>query len=141
MIASKERAAAISRARRAIKLLIEHDAPTQQDLGAARDRLNECYNLPEPTQVWDAVDRLEDTAARPTASPTSIRPASKEPAGRRCEQRERPRRHRQVWTRVVFTYAECLSRALGARQGRASSVRRDADLSPRPAGWSVEPSG
>jgi len=64
MIATKERAAAVSRARRAIKLLIEHDAPTQQDLGAARDRLNECYNLPEPTQVWDAVDRLEDTAAQ-----------------------------------------------------------------------------
>jgi hypothetical protein len=64
MIATKERAAALARARRAIKLLIEHDAPTQQDLGAARDRLNECYNLPEPTQVWDAVDRLEDTAAQ-----------------------------------------------------------------------------
>ena len=64
MIATKERAAAVSRARRAVKLLIEHDAPTQQDLGAARDRLNECYNLPEPAQVWDAVDRLEDTAAQ-----------------------------------------------------------------------------
>lgn len=63
MIATQERAAAISRARRAVKLLIEHDAPTQRELGAARDRLNECYNLPEPTQVWDAVDRLEDTAA------------------------------------------------------------------------------
>jgi len=64
MIATKERAAAISRARRAVKLLIEHDAPTQQDLGTARDRLNECYNRPEPTQVWNAVDRLEDTAAQ-----------------------------------------------------------------------------
>jgi hypothetical protein len=64
MIATKERAAAVSRARRAVKLLIEHDAPTPQDLGAARDRLNECYNLPEPTQVWDDVDRLEDTAAK-----------------------------------------------------------------------------
>ena len=51
MIATKERAAAISRARRAVKLLTEHAAPTQRDLGAARDRLNECYNLPEPTQV------------------------------------------------------------------------------------------
>ena len=64
MIATQARAAAISRARRAVKLLIEHDAPTQRDLGAARDRLNECYNLPEPTQVCDAVDRLEDTAAK-----------------------------------------------------------------------------
>jgi len=64
MIATKERAAAISRARRAVKLLIEHDAPTQQDLGAARDRLNECYNLPEPTQIWDAVHQIEDSAAK-----------------------------------------------------------------------------
>lgn len=64
MIATKERAEAILRARRAVKLLIEHTAPTQRDLGAARDRLNECYNLPEHTQVWEAVDRLEDTAAQ-----------------------------------------------------------------------------
>ena len=63
MIATKERAAAISRAHRAVKLLIEHDTPTPRDLGVARDCLNECYNMPDSRQVWEAVDRLEITAA------------------------------------------------------------------------------
>lgn len=64
-----ERAAASVRARRSYQLLTEHQAPTRQDLGEARDRLNDCHNLPTRDQVWDAVHQLETTAAEIYGAP------------------------------------------------------------------------
>ena len=64
MMPTTERAEAITRAQRAVKLLNEHEAPTRRDLGEARDRFNGCYNLPTGEHVWDAVDQLEATAAK-----------------------------------------------------------------------------
>lgn len=59
-----ERVAASARARRSYQLLTEHQAPTRQDLGEARDRLNECHNLSTSEQVWEAVNQLEATVAK-----------------------------------------------------------------------------
>ena len=59
----KERAAAIARANRALKALAEHPRATRKQLGTARDRLNDCYRLAEPSTVWEAVLDIEASAA------------------------------------------------------------------------------
>lgn len=61
---SSERAEAISRARRAHKALNEHPDTGRRQLGQARQALNDCYNLNDPKQIWQAVTATEAAAAR-----------------------------------------------------------------------------
>lgn len=63
MMKVTERAAAIRRAKRALKTLAEHPETSQQQLGAARDRLNECFRLGDADAVWAAVSDTEAEAA------------------------------------------------------------------------------
>ena len=58
-----ERADAIGRANRALKALAEHPRATRKQLGTARERLNDCYRLAEPSAVWRAVRDIEASAA------------------------------------------------------------------------------
>jgi len=59
----KERADAIGRAKRALKALAEHPRATRKQLGAARDRLNDCYRLSDAAAVWAAAQAIEASAA------------------------------------------------------------------------------
>jgi hypothetical protein len=65
----KDRAEAIGRANRALKALAEHPRVTRKQLGAARERLNDCYRLGDGPNVWQAVAAIEDSAARVHAVP------------------------------------------------------------------------
>lgn len=58
-----ERAAAIKRAKRALKALADHPDSSQRHLGTARDRLNDCYRLSDSESVWAAVRDTEAAAA------------------------------------------------------------------------------
>lgn len=64
MMTSKDRADAINRAGRAFKALADHPESTRRQLGAARERVNDCYRLPEAEQVLNAVTAVENAAAR-----------------------------------------------------------------------------
>ena len=85
-----ERATAIKRAKRALKALTGHPGTTRQQLGAARDRLNDCYRLTDADQVWEAVDDIEIIAAAVYGVPPGDEPAPRA-VGRWVSPRGRPR--------------------------------------------------
>lgn len=58
-----ERAKAIQRAKRALKAVVQHPDTTQQQLGIARDRLNDCYRPTDAEEVCAAVGEIESLAA------------------------------------------------------------------------------
>ena len=70
-----ERTTAIRRAKRALKALTEHPDTTRQQLGAARDRLNDCYRLTDADRVWEAVGNIETIAAAVYGVPAGDEPA------------------------------------------------------------------
>lgn len=74
MMKVDERAAAIKRAKRALKALADHPDSNQRQLGTARDRLNDCYRLSNPEAVWAAVHDTEATAAAVYGAPQSDEP-------------------------------------------------------------------
>lgn len=97
-----ERAAAIRRAKRALKALTEHPDVTLQQLGVARDRLNDCYRLTDADRAWEAVDEIEGIAAAVYGVPAGDEPAPRAvrrwvtPRGRpRPARPRRPRRTRR----------------------------------------------
>jgi hypothetical protein len=85
-----ERAKVIQRAKRALKALTEHPDTSRQQLGTARDRLEDCYRLTEADQVWKAVDDIEIIAATVYGVPTGDEPAPRA-VGRWVSPRGRPR--------------------------------------------------
>ncbi|SMX87281.1 hypothetical protein BSP109_02197 [Brevibacterium sp. Mu109] len=95
-----ERAAAIRRAKRALKALADHPDTDQHDLGEARDRLNECFRLGDPDKVWSAVEAIEDRAAAVYGVPLDDEPSPRA-VGRWISPRDgtrpaKPRRARHV---------------------------------------------
>ncbi|QLQ09891.1 MAG: hypothetical protein HZY75_05270 [Nocardioidaceae bacterium] len=67
----RERARAIRRAQRVLRILATHPDANPCQLGAARDRLNDCYRLADPAAVWEAVAAIESTAAMVGGMPQS----------------------------------------------------------------------
>lgn len=59
MMSIAERTTAIGRAQRALQALGERPQATRSQLGTARERLNDCYRLSDPTGVWAAVTSIE----------------------------------------------------------------------------------
>lgn len=55
-----EHVTAINRARTALDWLEKHPATTRNQLGAARDLVNQAHNLNTHNEVWDAINALED---------------------------------------------------------------------------------
>jgi hypothetical protein len=55
----KDRAAAITRAKKALAHLEKHPGTTQGQLGAARDQLNIVHNWATAREVYDAVAAIE----------------------------------------------------------------------------------
>ena len=96
----KERADAIGRANRALKALTEHPRVTRKQLGTARERLNDCYRLADPGEVWAAAEEIEACAAvvygvpEGEPAPTAVRHWVTPRGG--SKQQARPRRPRQV---------------------------------------------
>jgi hypothetical protein len=100
MMNINERAAATRRARRGLKTLRANPDTSPQQLGAASDRLNDCYRLADPDQVWEAVDDIENLAAAVYGVPDGDEPAQRavsrwvSPRGR--QRPAKPRRPRRV---------------------------------------------
>lgn len=101
MMNINERAGAIRRAKRALKTLTAANPDTRpQQLDAARDRLNNCYRLTDPAQVWEAVNDIENLAAEVYGVPDGDEPAQRavrtwvSPRGR--PRPAKPRRPRRV---------------------------------------------
>lgn len=60
MMPIRDRAAAIGRAQQALRALGDRPGATREQLGQARERLNDCYRLNTSAEVWAAVNSLED---------------------------------------------------------------------------------
>lgn len=97
MMPTKERADAIGRAQRALKSLADHPRSTRKQLGTARERLNDCYQLSDPGAVWEAAKTIEAIAAAVYGVPDG-EPAPKQvrhwitpPGGMRPARLRRPR--------------------------------------------------
>lgn len=71
-----ERAKAVRRAKRALKTLGEHPGTSLEQLGTARERLNDCYRFTDPDDVWVAVDAIENIAAAVLGVPDRDEPAT-----------------------------------------------------------------
>jgi hypothetical protein len=100
MMEIDERASAIKRAKRALKALADHPDTSQRQLGAARDRLNDCFRLAAGDQVWAAVEDIEAIVAAVYGVPASDEPVPRavgtwvSPRGH--PRPAKPRRPRQV---------------------------------------------
>lgn len=55
---------AINQAREAMDWLKKHPATSRQEIGAARDLLNQVHNLTDNEKVWDAIFELEGMVCR-----------------------------------------------------------------------------
>lgn len=62
MMQMKERCAAIGRAQRALKALVDHPRSSKKELGHAREHLNACYSHGSGEYVWQAVAQVEAMA-------------------------------------------------------------------------------
>jgi hypothetical protein len=95
-----QRANAIKRAKRALKALADHPDTSQRQLGAARDRLNDCFQMADADQVWAAVEDIEAIVAAAYGVPKSDEPVPRavdrwvSPRGH--PRPAKPRRPRQV---------------------------------------------
>lgn len=74
MMKIHERAAAITRAKRALKALADHPDTSQRQLGAARECLNGCLRLGEADKVWAAVRDIEAKVAAVYGVPQADEP-------------------------------------------------------------------
>ena len=96
----EDRAKAIRRAKRALKALADHPDTSRLQLGAPRDRLNDCFRLTESADVWAAVEDIEAIASAVHGVPEHDEPAPPavghwvSPRGR--PRPARPRRPRQA---------------------------------------------
>lgn len=79
-----------TRAKRALKTLKGHPDTSREQLGEARDRLNDCYRLLDRDRVWAAVDDIENVAAPVLGVPDGDEPEPRTP-GRWVSPRGRPR--------------------------------------------------
>lgn len=99
MMKIDERAAAITRSKRALKALADHPDTSQRQLGVARERLNDCLRLGDTDTVWAAVRDIEAKVAAVYGVPQDDEPAPRR-AVRWISPRDRgrpskPRRPRQ----------------------------------------------
>lgn len=99
MMRANERSAAVKRARRAFKALVNHPGTSQVQLSLARDRFNDCLRLDVPDAMWAAVQEIEATVIAVYGVPQDDEPAPRG-GGRWISPRDRgrpakPRRPRQ----------------------------------------------
>ena len=85
-----ERAKAIHRVKRALKALAQHPDTSAEQLGTARDRLNDCYRLTDVEEVYAAVVEIESLAAAVHGVPDGDEPAPR-PVARWVSPRGHPR--------------------------------------------------
>ena len=95
-----DRAKAIKRAKRALKAITDHPDTSQQQLGAARDWLNDCFRLTESAEVWEAVEDIEAIASAvygvPEHDELSPRAVGRWVSPRGCPGPAKPRRARRT---------------------------------------------